>query len=557
MVLAAAALMSSCQLFYNPDFTNKTLAGSSPTNNITPMSEIIGPGVTNFTGTYTSYVKGYNVYVSIDGGTSMLATMNYPTWTTGSLNLSCGPHKVTVQLEDSSGNVKDSKNFIYNVPAYVATSGSDTANKGNTPASPFLSLQAGADSVTNLMKVNACPGYVYVAAGTYTPGSGLNNAPLNGLILNAPHSYINILGGFVNNYQSRSGICVLDEGNVSASRNVIQISGSTAVIIDSFILCRAGNCLGMFINNAYNNILTNLIISNNLGGIYINNSSGNIISAGIYNNSPKNPGGGIYMTGSFNNTINGIISNNYSQHCSGGGIYISGGYNNTINTTITCNYVYTADGGGGLLLTNEYNDIINGNIISNSSSGVNGGGIAIENGSNITVNGIISNNYSSVDGGGIYLTNSYGNIINALVTCNSANYGGGIYAIDELKDILNASVISNATAGQAGGGYCIFSSTNVTINGSIISNSSAQNGGGLFISIGYGNIISAIVAENFSLNIGGGGIYLNNETNDVINGPVTNNSANGNNGGGIYSYKSAYINNAIVTGNSPDNIVNQ
>ncbi len=486
MSVLAAVLMSSCQLFYNPDFNNKAAVGGSPTNGITPMSEIIGPGVTNFTGTYTSYVKGYNVYVSIDGGTSMLATMNYPAWSTGMLNLSCGPHKVSVQLEDSSGNVKDSKNFIYNVPAYVATSGSDTANKGNTPASPFKSIQQGANSLSNIIKLNGQPGYVYVAAGTYTTAGGELN-PFNdsaGLYLNVDHSNINILGGWDSNFQVRntSGTSVINMNGAASCNYAIQIANCGFSLIDGFTVENSYNTGIGFINST-NNVLTNLIISNNPGGgVYIYYSPWNIISAIIIGNvNSASDGGGISILNSHNITLNGLISNNSTQiGYNGGGISLEGGYNNTINANISFNMAVCD--GGGIFIYSESNDFINSPVINNSGNQSDtangGGGIAIEGSSFITVNGVISNNYASGGltsvslGGGIYLFGSHNNTITANIISNKANNnGGGICFNNEANDNITGLVSNNA-----GGGICITNhSINIKTNGQIITDNSPYN----------------------------------------------------------------------------------
>lgn len=211
LISASAAyliLLASCQLLFNPDFSNKS--GLGPNDSSISLSETIGPGAPSISGTYIAYsTGGYNIFVAIDGGTYTQASTSSPNWVLSNLNLPCGPHQVSVQLKNSSGDGKANNSFIYNVPAYVALSptGSD-GNSGNTPSLPIMTIQTGVNLLATLGQKYGQPGYIYVAAGTYTPNEdgagGLNSPGVTGLSL-TNFSNINLIGGWINNFQNRGG----------------------------------------------------------------------------------------------------------------------------------------------------------------------------------------------------------------------------------------------------------------------------------------------------------------------------------------------------------------
>jgi len=373
------SVLTSCQLLFNPDFSNKSAIGGNTSTSLNPSGDVIGPGAPSISGTYNEYLSGYNIFVSIDGGTYTQASENYPNWTLNNINLKFGPHKVIVQLQDSGGNVKSSNIFVYNVPAYVAAYGNDS-QAGNTPSAAFALLQTGANHVSNLTK-----GFVFAAAGTYSQGLDFSSAVYSNIV---------IQGGWINNFQSRNGTSVI---NLNGSGGYIfNLDGSLNITIDGITAENGGeigNVSGVYINCSTNITLTNMIITGDLyGGIDLIGSLSNNISATVINNHPSSSqngaGIGIYL-GCTNAIINGIISNNYATS-TGGGISVFKAYNTTINAMVANNNASTS--GGGIYISYATNVIINGPVINNIATS--GGGI-FTNGLdyfNIVINGPVVDN---------------------------------------------------------------------------------------------------------------------------------------------------------------------
>lgn len=385
ILFVAALLICSCQLLGNPDFNNKNGIGV-PGTSLNTVTEVIGPGSPSLTGKFTAYQSGCTVNVSVDGGTYTQASISYPYWVLQNQNLACGPHKISAQLVDPGGNVKDSQNFIYNVPAYVDINSGNDANAGNTPLNPFKSVQAGIDNVTNFILKTGYPGNVFVAAGSYTPANGgLFSSGNAGIYLNSltpPYSYINISGGWINNFIGRGGVSILDMTGTQSP--VVDLSGSSHIKIDGFTI--QNGSLGVKLgSNSANALITNSIITGNGEGVWIVNSAENIISAVIFNNTGLSSGAGINISGTaYSNTIDGIISNNVSTSGDGGGIYMDGTSYNTINASVIGN---TALDGGGIYIAIEQNDIVNGNVINNIN-----GGIYTNSDVDLNINGAVSGN---------------------------------------------------------------------------------------------------------------------------------------------------------------------
>ncbi|MGA2141332.1 MAG: hypothetical protein ABSG94_02820 [Brevinematales bacterium] len=372
ILFISALLACSCQLLGNPDFNNKNGMGV-PGASLNNANEANGPGSPSLTGKFTSYQSGFKVNVSIDGGTYTQASINYPYWVLQNQNLACGPHMISARLVDSGGNIKDSQNFIYNVPAYVDINFGRDAYAGNTPSNPFKSVQAGIDGVTNFIYKTGYPGNVFVSAGSYTPANGgIFSSGNAGIYLNSltpPYSYINISGGWMNNFLSRSGVSILDMTGTQSP--VVDLSGSSHII-------KLGS-------NSSFNFITNSLITGNGQGVWIVNSMENNVSAVIFNNTGLGSGAGVNISGtSFSNSINGIISNNISTSGDGGGIYMAGTSYNTINASVIGN---TALDGGGIYIDLEQNDTINGNVINNIN-----GGIYTSANINLIINGAVSGN---------------------------------------------------------------------------------------------------------------------------------------------------------------------
>ncbi len=534
-IITAGLFAASCGLFYNPDFADKIGVGNSGAQFTGADGDVIGPGTGSISGTIKSYLKTSDLTASIDGS-NYTVNFKYPDWTIPLTSLPCGPHSVKLILKGTDGKDAETKSFTYNVPAYVATNGSD-GNAGNHPTNAFRSIQKGADVLTNLTGTR----YVYVGEGTYSPvvNGGLNTNGAGVLLQNGPVIYnnISISGGWSSGFQNNNGKSILDE-NPSAN-DVIHINGVTNMNINNFTIKNGSN--GIFTGSGTMLIsLSNLIIESNTTGVNFNGISNNINALIRNNNNTNGDGSGINInsSGARYSIINGTIVSNRSSGY-GGGIVISGAASSiTVNASVTWNTAGTT--GGGIWINSSHNNVINSTVAWNDA-GDSGGGIYISGfSSGNIINGSVGNNSAATNGGGIYIEYSSDNIISssAVISGNTANSGGGVYMTVCSNNSINAVINNNEALNFAGGFYFTASGGN-TVSGTVSGNT-ANSAGGLYFTASSGNTVSGTVSGNTATNSTGGGLYLYSSSSNTISGTVSGNTATNSSGGGLYLYSSSY-----------------
>jgi predicted outer membrane repeat protein len=259
----------------------------------------------------------------------------------------------------------------YTMPTavYVSTSGSDVST-GLTPADPLLTIQkaiqvAVSNSISN----------VFIAAGTYIPGTGLNASGSGVLVTN---SALMLWGGWDPTFKYPfTGYSELD--GMGGLSHVIFVSNVQEVYLIGFVL-RNANAVAASPDDAGGGLLVesseicgmvDLIVSNNTatngGGISIRNSQFVTMGAGyplsVLNNTAFNHGGGIYFeNASNNNLIYAYIETNIG-YGGGGGVYIGGTSDaNQIAAVIISNF---ATNGGGIYVASD-NQFINNSMILNN-----------------------------------------------------------------------------------------------------------------------------------------------------------------------------------------------
>ncbi len=336
----------------------------------------------------------------------------------------------------------NTKTFDAQIPAYlknfnavyVSPAGND-ANAGIVPASPLKSL-LNAISSADIWGIHN----IFVAAGVYTPATGLNT------MFFTSKSNVNMIGGYNNNFTSIVGRTELDMQGTTSPFLVMNSSLNMTInnfVFRNFLFAGGGaieidGCTGIvFINDIVTNNGTNM---GNGGGFYIYGSSYISINGCTIANNLASYGGGIYLAySSYNVIANSTIMNNYvdtNNYGYGGGIYYQNcDYNNIINCNISGNISYS---GGGLYYVNCVSNTISGCTINTNSAVYNGGGVYLGNNSNTSILGCtINTNTANNEGGGLWIyQENFENLLNCDIFYNAASAGGGIM-------FLNTSVVTN------------------------------------------------------------------------------------------------------------------
>lgn len=465
---------------------------------------------------------------------------------------------------------------------YVATSGSD-ANNGTNASSPMLTIQLAISNAVENGLTN-----IYVAAGVYKPGAGLN-ATSNGVMIS--NNGLNLYGGFSQDFSARNGISELDGTN--RHFHILFLKTVTNVIVDGFVL-RNGYANdsflgggGLYVQLSASVVFTNMIISNNYcqmfgGGVMLDTSSLIALSAVIASNRSDQCGGGVYIYSGYSNTVNCDIVGNVAAAMHGGGIYIEnpawsiavlgsvisnssailgGGIFSTGNdclfrATVAWNSANTA--GGGIYLEIGTGNLLTNSLIANNYA-FRGGGMEIFCDQNSLINCVISNNIGSAYGGGISLRGSYNTNLSIIVGNRTTNdtvtcMGGGIYNASGDENLIGGSILQNSTPEtlSSGGGIYVNGSRNI-ITASIIGNYSRQ-GGGCFFNAGYNLLTNGSVSSN-TANNEGGGIMFNSQFNTnystVSYNRVTNTSTVPAGGGISMEAGNNYIGGMVLANSTP------
>ncbi|WP_258096013.1 choice-of-anchor Q domain-containing protein [Salinibacter sp. 10B] len=195
-----------------------------------------------------------------------------------------------------------------------------------------------------------------------------------------------------------------------------------------------------------------------------------------------------------------------------------------------------------------------------------GGGVFIDNGSPTLSNVRIIGNRAKLDGGGIASYGGGGPVLSETVieSNRSQRNGGGIYNADGSSLRARFVVLRRNTASNAGGGIYNTQSnirfTNVTIEGNV---ASSNYGGGIYTSYSNGSILTNLrlvgnraAAGGGFYNTGGGGTKTTIGTSS-FSGNYATNSSNPRGGAIFTANETLELNNSIVWGNGPNQIVDR
>ena len=263
------------------------------------------------------------------------------------------------------------------------------------------------------------------------------------------------------------------------------------------------------------------------GFIFHSEEDGNSVLAGLtITNGYANLGGGIYCYAASPSIRKCTIWHNSAAYSSGeyghgAGIYCHSGSLQISNCIISHNsgdFIFA----GGIYCVHSNLKISDSVISMNKAKYGASGGVGCSRSSMTVINCTINGNIAHGGAGGITLWESNATIADCMV---SGNKGGGITASESECTIENC--IIRANSGTEGGGVSAYSwpRLNVTITNCLISgNIGRGNGGGLKV-VTSGSISNCTIVGNYA--------------------PI---------GGGLYKCD-ALLNNCIIWGNSPEQIV--
>lgn len=393
-------------------------------------------------------------------------------------------------------------------------------------------------TVTNALAMANADDQIWVAAGTYSPGTDTT-------------SYFNmksgvaLYGGFTNggsmidrNWANNQTI--LD--GASTSYHVVNCVSQSVVVLDGFTI-KGGRAYsngtyplylgggvyadgGSFaINNCLiTNNVANYSISYGHGGgmafVNVTNSSAIVSNCTVVGNTGTGIGGGIYLAfGAYPTFKNCIIRLNTGGY--GGGMYENAGKATLDGCTFVTNTSGSLYGGGGLYLGFGAAATVTGcTFIGNSAPGAGsgGGGIKVYRGSTATLfNCTFVSNSTSADGGALYGDGGGGGsttvcvyVYNCSFTNNTATgNGGGMYiygGVDTNSIVSNCAFTGNFTVGGLGGAAQIGSLGYPVFVGCVFRGNTALYGGGLFIYSGTMRQCDFIGNRQTGGNYYGGGI---------------------------------------------------
>ncbi|HEX7050118.1 MAG TPA: hypothetical protein VF188_07965, partial [Longimicrobiales bacterium] len=375
--------------------------------------------------------------------------------------------------------------------------GAAAGGDGTSWAKAYTDLQ-------NALAVAGAGDEVWVAAGTYTPGTARNatfqlasgvavyggftgTETDRGARNSDPATNGTILSGDVNGDDTSGG------SNAENVYHVVTASGTDATaVLDGFTIT-AGNAN---LNNANDS---------NGGGMYNGGGSPTLANLRFLGNTANRYGGGMYNSGGSPALSDVAFEDNTAGY--GGGMGSESSSTPALDdVTFTSN---TATNFGGGLYNEASNPVLTG-VTFTTNSALHGGGMADVNGSVSTLRNVtFTGNTATSSGGG--LANEAGGesvLVDVHFFSNTAAFGGGLMALASSPKIANA-VFSGNTATSGGGGASVGGTgspepvfVNVLFTGNTVTGTSG--GGGLEIESGNVELVNVTFSRNNSAAPGGG-----------------------------------------------------
>lgn len=408
-------------------------------------------------------------------------------------------------------------------------------------------------SLQDMINAAAAGDEIWVAAGTYKPGSlpggtGTIGARDAAFVLKEG---VKIYGGFngtetaLSQRNVAANITILS-GDIGiagdASDNlhhvVISVNNTNATLLDGFTIT-GGNANG----EGTVVVSTQTIIRTSGGGIFTRGSSAVFNQITVKENRSETTtsngnGGGIYSINSSIKITASVISGNAADAPltaggTGGGIYIAGNadsINNVSLTDVTVTGNSCKNSGAGIFVTGFSDPVLENIVISENNASANAGGMIVignvARNNNATLNNVsfLKNKALGGRAGGlflsIYTTSTLTDITfteNTSSALAGAMYGVGAAARASSAVIENIRFLRNQAGGAAGAMY-VDTLNNYTItNAEFTENKATGSGGALFV-VGASNNFNkfSIKGATFSKNTAtasGGAAYMSSYTN--------------------------------------------
>lgn len=352
-----------------------------------------------------------------------------------------------------------------NCTIYVSTTATGNGT-GDSWENAFQTLQPAINTAASKYPT-ICPNgaEVWVAAGTYTPGTQRTNSF-------TLKSRVAVYGGFAGTEVEHTAR--------NWTNNPTILSGEIGYSDTA--------------DNSYHVITDSSV---NQSAVL----DGFTITAGYANgaSSPLYSGGGIYLTASSPTLSNLILADNYAK-VTGGGMYAGGNSSPILeNVTFLRNRAETT-GGGGMYNTGSSPTLDD--VMFEANKGYGGAGMMNSgNSSPVMTNVTFRNNAASNEGGGIYnINNSSPTLINAVFHNNTAYYGGGISNISYSSPIITNAVFSLNSARSVGGAIRNYDHSSPILTNISVSGNAANVGSAISLdlydkpllrnSIIWGNLVS-------------------------------------------------------------------
>ncbi len=263
----------------------------------------------------------------------------------------------------------------------------------------------------------------------------------------------------------------------------------------------------------------------------------------VVNNHAYQRGGGVAAVDAQISVQNSLVLNNTASR--GGGIWLTQNATTSIINSQISNNVGTLKAGAIFSEAGGAVDIVESELLNNSSgapyipyqSFLGGGAIAVSGAELNVLNSTIAGNNSFHSGGAIHAHSGAQISLNSvfLLDNSSTNSGGAIYTESNLETSITRSFIANNTTNDSGGAIHALNNAVVTLNGSTLSNNTADiKGGAIFADDSNVGFTNSTVSSNNS-GEEGGAVYANNGAVLELN----NSTFAENIGGSVFAFNSS------------------
>ena len=353
------------------------------------------------------------------------------------------------------------------------------------------------------------------------------------------------------------------------------------------------------------------------GGIVIAGDSAMSMSNGTVSYNTSSYGGGILVMGSTGRSYSvntkvtngdGTVTNQTKTYTIDYGMALEGGsvQNNKAVYQTTAEDLTNQTFGGGICLSAQSTMLINdGEIKDNKvyerlvsiddegnvtvlteetyTLGESGGGIAVCQGSDLTLKGGRIQNNHAFNGGGIAITGKSSVTMqykdgstteSGLIESNTADHNGGAIWMNDANSVdtrnelyISGGTIQTNSAVNIGGGVYLGIRSYASFTHGLIYNNSARCGGGIgscdsfnrfgtgYVAMYTDTVINGVTIDSNTATEAGGGFYGFYYASIVVNDGTISNNKGGKQGGAItnYWYGATNISNGQITGNSAEN----